>query len=816
MKAVIMAGGEGARLRPLTCDRPKPMVPLLGRPMMEYILKLLQKHELQELAVTLQYLPNQIKEHFRSGEDWGVSLNYFLEKEPLGTAGSVKNAASLLDETFFVISGDCLTDIDLTEALRFHRSKKALVTIVLTPRENPLEYGVVMTDAAGKITRFLEKPSWGEVFSDTVNTGIYILEPEVLQYIPIGEKFDFSKDLFPMLLAEGKPLFGCVLPGYWCDIGNLEEYRHAQHDMLAGKVTVDMPAAEKEQGIWISPGVELDDDCRLLPPVFIGPGSRICAGATIGEYAVIGAQNCIGTGAEVKRGITWEGVNLASRAALKGGILGQKVLLEVGATVYEEAVLGDQSTLGEDSVIKPGVKVWPNKRVEAGVVLRSNLVWGSRASRFLFGFDGVKGRLHNDLSAETAVSLGAAFGFMLGRGKRVVVGSEPGAATSLLKDGLKVGLRSSGAEVYELGEATGTMLRLGATLFGAQGGVYLHTPVGEAERDSLCLRFLDGEGLNLSRNDERKMEQLFFRDDFGRVPPGEMMEEVAVPGLAERYREHLLGTVNRPIIQKNRFKMVISSPTGFARDVLISLLEDLGCSLYYIPLPRFDAVSPQRFARETVRELGEKVDADLGVVLSHDGESLFLTTAGGRLLEDEELQALITLLQLRHRHLTSVAVPVTAPRVHEELARRFRGQVVRTRTSPRQRMEGLRGMNLSFLPQAFDGTHILLELLDFMASEQKNLEQLLQEIPPFHLKEKRIHCPWSQKGKIMRKLVEETENNKVELIEGLKVYRPEGWALVLPDPEEPAYRIISEGNTEESAGSLADFYMERVRVLQQE
>ncbi len=813
LKAVIMAGGEGARLRPLTCDRPKPMVPLLGRPMMEYILKLLQKHELQELAVTLQYLPERIKEHFGSGEDWGVSLNYFLEKEPLGTAGSVKNAASLLNETFLVISGDCLTDIDLTEALRFHRCKEALVTLVLTPREDPLEYGIVMTDTSGKITRFLEKPSWGEVFSDTVNTGIYILEPEVLRYIPEGKKFDFSRDLFPLLLGEEKPLFGCVLPGYWCDIGGLEQYTQAQYDMLAGRVAVEFPAAEREKGIWISPGVELAEGSRLLPPVFIGPGSRIGAGTTVGEYAVIGAQNYIGTGAEVKRGITWEGVNLASRAALKGGILGQKVLLEAGATVYEEAVLGDKSVLGEGSVINPGVLVWPNKRVESGIVLRSNLVWGSRASRFLFSFDGIKGRFNGDLNPEAGVSLGAAFGFMLGQGKRAVVGSEPGAAAGLLKDALKVGLSSAGAEVYELGEATCAMLRLGVTLFGGKGGVYLHAPAGED--DSLCLRFVDEEGMNLSRNDERKMEQLYYRNDFARVSPGEIMEEVRVPGLVERYREHLGGAVKSGTVRKHKFKIVLSCPTGLARDVVIDLLEELGCSLYYIPLPE-DTISPRCFARDSVRELGEKVGADLGGVLTPDGERLFLTTNGGRLLEDEELQALITLLQLRHRQLTSVAVPVTAPRVHEELARRFSGQVVRTRTSPRQRMEGLRGMELSFLPQAFDGTRILLELLDFMASEQKTLEQLLQEIPPFYMKEKKIPCPWNQKGRIMRQLVQETEGAQVELIEGLKVYRPEGWALVLPDPDEPAYRVIGEGNTEESAGSLVDFYSERVRVLQQE
>lgn len=819
MKAVIMAGGEGARLRPLTCDRPKPMVPLLGRPMMEYILRLLLKHDLRELAVTVQYLPERISEYFGSGAEWEVSLRYFQEKEPLGTAGSVKNTASMLDGTFLVISGDCLTDMNLTEAVRFHRRKKAFVTIILTSREDPLEYGIVMTDKEGKIIRFLEKPSWGEVFSDTVNTGIYILEPEVLDYIPEGKKFDFSRDLFPLLLREGKALFGCVLPGYWCDIGSLGQYVQAQHDMLSGKVSVNIPAAEIEKGIWISPGAMIEEGSRLLPPVFIGPGSRIASGATVGEYAVIGAQNCIGPGAAVKRGITWEGVNMAAGSALKGGILGQKVLLEERSIVYEEAVLGDRSVLGKASVVKPGVKIWPHKRVESSVVLRTNLVWGSRACRFLFGFDGIKGTINRELGMEAAVTLGAAFAFMIGRGKRIAIGSERGAAANLLKGAVKIGLVSSGAEVYELGEVTCAMARFAVTLYGAQGGVYISTPAERAgDDDSCCLRFFDREGLNISRSDERKLEQLYYQDDFSRVIPGALLEEVRTAGLLEKYREYLLAAVKVEQVQKNKFKLALSCPAGPARSILLDLLEELGCLFCYIPFQGNALLAPRCFAGETLRELAAKVDADLGAVLSADGEELFLTTGQGRLLKDEELQALLTLLRLRHRRLGSVAVPITAPRVHEELARRYRGQVVRTRTSPRQRMEGLRETGLGFLPQFFDGTRILLELLDFMAAEQKTMEELLQEIPPFYIQEKRIFCPWNQKGKIMRSLVEESAGAgmQTEMIEGLKIYQPGqpgGSALILPDPEEPACRIIVEGRTEARAASLVDLYLERVRLL---
>jgi len=222
MKAIIMAGGEGSRLRPLTCGRPKPMVPVLNRPVMSYIIELLKEHGITDIGVTLQYQPEIIRDYFANGAEYGVNLQYFVEEVPLGTAGSVKNASDFLDETFMVISGDALTDLALSRAVEFHKQQGSIATLVLTRVDCPLEYGVVITDKNGRITQFLEKPGWSEVFSDTVNTGIYVLEPEVLDYFNPGQKFDFSQDLFPLLLKNRKPLFGLVLSGYWCDIGTLK------------------------------------------------------------------------------------------------------------------------------------------------------------------------------------------------------------------------------------------------------------------------------------------------------------------------------------------------------------------------------------------------------------------------------------------------------------------------------------------------------------------------------------------------------------------------------------------------------------------
>ncbi|MEG0146494.1 MAG: nucleotidyltransferase family protein, partial [Clostridia bacterium] len=238
MKAVIMAGGEGSRLRPMTCACPKPMVPVMDKPVMAYALELLKRHGVTEAAVTLMYLPGRVTDYFGDGSDYGLRLTYYTEETPLGTAGSVKQAEKMLDETFVVLSGDGLTDCDLKSALAFHKEKKALATMVLKKVATPLEYGVVLTDSAGRVERFVEKPGWGEVCSDAVNTGIYLFEPEVLQYIPDNKPCDFGRELFPKLVEAGLPVYGYLMDGYWCDIGDTSAYLRANADMLDGKMAL--------------------------------------------------------------------------------------------------------------------------------------------------------------------------------------------------------------------------------------------------------------------------------------------------------------------------------------------------------------------------------------------------------------------------------------------------------------------------------------------------------------------------------------------------------------------------------------------------
>jgi mannose-1-phosphate guanylyltransferase/phosphomannomutase len=342
MRAVVMAGGQGTRLRPLTTARPKPMVPVANRPMMEHVLELLSAHRFNDLLVTLQYLPDVIRNHFGDGSDFGSKITYSVEEKPLGTAGSVKRLEQLLEGTFLVFSGDVVTDINLSEVVKFHKKKGAIATITLTRVPNPLEYGIVITNEEGRIENFLEKPSWGEVFSDTINTGIYVLEPEALKYVKRGQEFDFSKELFPLLLKQGEALYGYTSTGYWCDIGNIQQYLQTHRDVLSKKVKLKIPGKEIEDSLWVGDGALLHGDVSVEAPAIIGRTSHVHGGAKIEEFSVIGDDVLIDKDASVKRSIIWNNAFVGPSSDLVGCIIGERCNLRANVTVLEDAVVADE------------------------------------------------------------------------------------------------------------------------------------------------------------------------------------------------------------------------------------------------------------------------------------------------------------------------------------------------------------------------------------------------------------------------------------------------------------------------------------------
>lgn len=827
MQTVIMAGGKGTRLRPLTCNLPKPMVPVMNRPMMAHIVELLKHHGLEDILVTLFYLAEGVENYFGDGKDFGVRMRYFVEEKPLGTAGSVKQLEKQITGTFLVISGDALTDIDLEAAIRFHREKGALATLVLTQVDNPLEYGVVITKGDGKIERFLEKPGWGEVFSDTVNTGIYILEPEIFSYLAADRPVDFSKELFPQLLALGQPLYGYVASGYWSDIGNLAQYRQAHLDALTGKIRLNIPGRQIQPGVWIGDGVEIDEEATLEGPLLLGDYCQVKSRVVVGAYTVIGDYGSLQEGSSIKRSILWGHCYIGANSEIRGAILGQHNHLRGRNAVFEGAVLGDGVALGNKAVIKPEVKIWPDKVVDSGSVLNDSLIWAKKSSRSLFGNAGICGVVNQEITPEAAVKYGVIFGGRLKSGAVVAVSSDDFRPARVFKRALTAGLLSSGVNVYDLGTLPLPITRFALVALGAQGGVHLRLDPQDAQ--NIRLEFLDAQGLNIDKGMERALENDYCSEDFSRAPGTAMGELTFVPQLVEPYLQGLISEELQRAIAERHFKIVALYEPGGLSLILPGLFEKAGCEV--IPYQGLKAAFLDRprtlkellTALSGVTEEIKRCRGDLGVIVDHNAERLIMLDEHGEILKEEELTALLAYLTLKYRPETALPVSVTAPQFIEELAREFRGKVIRTKASPRSLMEReiqerlfpvLEGKT-SYHPQ-FDALFALVKVMELLTREQLTLAGARKLIPPVAREYREADCPWEQKGRIMRNLFEENKDLQVELTDGLKVFHEQGWALVLPDGEEPVFRIYSEAGTPEEANALTQMYLDRIGHLQLE
>jgi mannose-1-phosphate guanylyltransferase/phosphomannomutase len=744
-----MAGGEGTRLRPLTCGRPKPMMPVVNKPMMEHIVNLLKEHDINSIGVTLQYLPGHIRDYFGSGAEYGVHMRYYVEDTPLGTAGSVQNAREFLDETFVVISGDCLTDFDIGKAVEFHRQKGALATLVLTRVECPLEYGVVITDRDNRIVKFLEKPGWGEVFSDTVNTGIYILEPEVLNFFEPGRKFDFSQDLFPLLLKEKQPLFGAVLEGYWCDIGDLKAYAQAHQDVLTGKVKVNIPAVEKTPGVWVGRDVAIDESVQIQGPVLIGNRCSISGDVTLGQYTVLGDGCVIRNRASIKRSILWGGVFVGSGAALRGAVLCSRVQVQNNSGVYEGAVLGSDTVVREDSLIKPDVKLWPQKVIESGTVVQGSMVWGTRYPKKIFGIEGITGLVNVEVTPDFALRIAAAFASVNGSGNGLVVSCDGCPASGMIKSAVTSGIQSAGVRVFELGCGITPLNRYTVRSMKLDGGI--HVKMSSRKKDCVTMVFMDNKGANISRGNERKVENAQMREDYNRADLTRVEPVQAAEKAREYYMAALSDTIGGNIVSSGGITLVAAYQQNNMGSFIEPLAEGFNIELVNMMEGEEngrpgDGISRTVRSWQEYRNLLPQLAAEVvrrsafaGALIEPNGDGLVLVDEGGRAIGDDLLTALSALVVLKSRS-GPVIVPVTASGTIDELARRYQGKVVRTKTSMQDFAEKVMGgedsreqTGISQFILNFDALGALFSIIEFAVSNRLTIGQLVDEIPEFFM-----------------------------------------------------------------------------------
>ncbi len=826
MKAVIMAGGEGTRLRPLTSNLPKPMMTLANRPMMEHIVNLLREHGFTDIVVTVAFLANTIRNYFGDGSEFGVRMVYATEETPLGTAGSVRNAMAELEERFLVISGDVLTDIDLGKVVEFHEQRGAIATIGLKAMENPLEFGIVITKDDGSIERFLEKPNWGQVFSDTINTGIYVLEPSIFDYIPDGRSVDFSEEVFPALLDAGAPLFGYVAEGYWEDVGTPEAYVSAHKDVLDGKVAVAVPGFRLGEGVWLGEGTEIHPTAKVEGPVVIGDYSVVEAGAHLAEYTVLGSNVWVGPDSSLERAVVHDNSYLGAGVRLRGSVVGRSSDLRRGAHCEEGVVLGDECFVGEHAVIKAGVKVYPFKTVEAGAVINSSIVWESRGARHLFGRQGVAGLANVDITPELTVRVAMAYATTLKKGAVVTTSRDSSRAARALKRAVMVGLNATGVNVQDLEVATVPVTRFHVRATQGHGGITVR--LDPADPQGVVIRFFDAEGLDLDESAQRKIERLFYREDFRRSLPADI-GDIGFPARAlEFYTDALLATVDAAAITSAGFKVVLDYAYGSASFVMPNVLAKLGAEVLAVNpyastagATAFDAESHARRVGELVRASG----AQLGAVIDPSGEHLILIDDTGRVLaNDEGLHAILSLVAAEGV-TKRVALPVAVSRTVEDLCARAGMSISWTKLSTPHLMEtattGEVGFAASqeggyifpsFVP-AYDAVATLVHILGLLATTGLRLSKIAAEIPPIHIVHESVVTPWEQKGAVMRTLMEQLGDEELVLVDGVKVVHDGGWALVLPDPEDPVTHVWAEGPSEAAARALAEDYARRLRQM---
>jgi mannose-1-phosphate guanylyltransferase / phosphomannomutase len=819
-----MAGGEGSRLRPLTSNQPKPMLPMANRPMMEHVVSLLRSHGFDEIVVTVAFMANVVRSYFGDGSEFGVRMAYATEEAPLGTAGSVLNAREQLDERFVVISGDVLTDIDLGAVLEYHISKGALATVALKAVESPLEFGIVITREDGSIDRFLEKPTWGQVFSDTVNTGIYVLEPAIFDYIPGGRPVDFSEEVFPAVLEARQPLFGYVAGGYWEDVGNLGAYLRAHQDILDEKVRVDISGFPLRPGVWLGKGAEIHPSARIDGPAIIGDNCHLGADATVGEYCVVGPNVRIGDNASVTRSVVHDSTFVGPAVRLDGCVLGRSCDLRQGARCEEEVVLGDETFVGAHAVIKAGVKVYPFKTVESGATVNTSIVWESRGARTLFGRMGITGLANMDISPDLAMRLSMAWASTLEKGATITASRDTSRAARVLKRAIMVGCNAAGVNVEDLEVATVPVTRLQTRSGQSLGGLTVR--LLEDDPESVTIRFFDSDGIDVAETTQRKIERLYHREEFRRALGSEIGDIGFPPRALEYYTAALMSAVDVQAVSDAAFKLVLDYSFGTVSFVMPNVLAKLGSDVLVVnpyAVTTTPVANDRENAASNVGDLVRASGAHLGAVIDAAGERLTLVDDEGRVLSYDESLLLLLDLVVRTHPGAKVALPVAAPTAAEKICAAAGSDIVWTKLSAIHLMEVSQGGGVCFaasqlggyifprfLP-AFDAVATLVHLLAMLAATGERTSKLTAALPAVHIAHEEVVTPWEQKGTVMRTAVERAKGRQVILVDGVKLPEPDGWVLVLPDPEEPLTHVWAEAASDAAARARVQQHVTRIR-----
>ncbi|WP_264448232.1 sugar phosphate nucleotidyltransferase [Bacillus cereus] len=781
MKGVILAGGKGRRLRPLTCNTPKPMLPLLEKPVLEYNIELLRQHGIREIAITVQYMSTAIKQYFGDGSKWGVNLYYFEDSPPLGTAGSIKQAESFLDETFVVISGDALTDFQLSEGIAFHEQKKRMVTMFVKEVENPLSFGLVVTNKEQEIIRYIEKPSWNEVVSNVVNTGIYIMEPEIFSYIPSMGFFDFSHDVFP-LLANKNTLFAYLSEDYWLDIGTFDQYRQAQFDLLTKKLKVPIPYTEVLPMVWMGEGVTIGKGTKIHGPSFIGEGAIIGAGAVIEPYSIIGKNSIVSSYSHLQKSIVFANARIGKYCELLETTIGEHTMVEDDVTLFQKSIVADRCHIGKSTVIKQKGKLWPYKVIDSHSIVGSAGVQESEKGAGWLQKSRIVGRGNVEITPQFIVKAAMAYGSLFVKGESILIGSQENIETTSYKNLFLHAIHGIGIHTMECKEMNESLFQYAIHNLNCAGGVFIQV---ESDR-GIVIKMYGRDGM-LSYKQQKMIEQLYMSESFRYVCEKEMGRSKQVHVSLNNYIEAVLEHIDIEKIQKQKFHLLINKRNDMLQQLLMLFLQRLGCTVTWIYAGE---------QKDHVKALMKSSKANMALMFSEQGNQFDLYDNHSNIYQGTDFE--------------EVDIP--------DLLFESAGEIYPMSLK-------LGGCYLLFYmhdeKKSFqirwkrDILYRIGKLFELIALQGKTFLSIIEQSPPLYLLCDEVVCSWKEKGKVMRKLLADMERKEDGILKGVQFkYTEKEWSYIVSDAKQPKFLVYSHARNPVIARENMKNLIEKIRQYQ--
>ncbi|MDY0116563.1 MAG: sugar phosphate nucleotidyltransferase [Sulfurimonadaceae bacterium] len=831
MKAVVMAGGFGTRIQPLTHSRPKPMLPIMNKPMMEHTIVMLRDLGIQEFIVLLYFKPEIIQDYFKDGSEWGIKITYVLPDNDYGTAGAVKLAQKHIgNDNFIIISGDLVTDFDFQKLFDFHKKEKAKLSIGITSVENPLEFGVVIVNKEHKIEKFLEKPSWGEVFSDTINTGIYILEPEILNYIPENENYDFGKELFPFLMQRGVTLMGCTLDGYWRDVGNPESYREVYEDILSNKVKFNIMANKQnfpDGVLYSTEKYSIDPSVEIIGTVLLGKNVEIRKGVKLNN-TVISDNVVLGHSAKIRNCVIWDNTEIGKNVILDNCVICNDNIIHKNVKAKSGLILAEGCEVGELASFEQDVIIWPDKTIEPASIVTRSLILGSKYKNSIFENGSVSGKSNIELSCEMATKLAEAFAAHMPIGARVIVGRDDDKSSRMLKRAFLGGLLSAGVNVLDIKNVPPSVLRYTlANDPSLMGGAHFKRCLVDTTSSEITL--FNEDAMRVSTSSAKAIEKSFFTEKFRRVDFSQIGSVIESRHYMETsaYTKKIEEQISHGIIKCGGFKVAVDLMHGTTMHIFPSLLNNLGVeniilNAYYDEKKLSNVAALEKKSFSNISSIVKNLGFDMGLIIYPNAQKLSIVTEKGEILDKVEI--LYTVLELldmeaKEKGVTKkVFLPTWSPDI-----KKYENLVLESGKYSTFKPEKLNEYdliatvdgNFSFIEFGYtrDAIFASLKIMELLSCHRVKLSDLLERVGDFYYKMTKVTCKQSLKGKMMRKFLEDAKSYKSSSEDGVKIWKNDtDWLLMIPDQYTENLNLYVQAKDKKAGEALLEEYIKKIAL----